>query len=89
VIVQIPGRRQFDLAIEVPRSEIGPIATHEQWEETYDRLAELARQHRSTLIFVNTRRLAERVTHHLAERLGQEQVAAHHGSLARRTRLAA
>jgi ATP-dependent Lhr-like helicase len=89
VIVQIPGRRQFDLAIEVPKSEIGPIATHEQWEETYDRLAELALQHRSTLIFVNTRRLAERVTHHLAERLGQEQVAAHHGSLARRTRLAA
>ena len=89
VIVQVPGRRQFDLAVEVPKSEIGPIATNEQWDETYDRLAELALQHRSTLIFVNTRRVAERVTHHLAERLGQEQVAAHHGSLARRTRLAA
>ena len=89
VIVQVPGRKQFDLAVEVPKSEIGPIATNEQWDETYDRLAELALQHRSTLIFVNTRRVAERVTHHLAERLGQEQVAAHHGSLARRTRLAA
>ena len=89
VIVQVPGRRQFDLAVEVPKSEIGPIATNEQWDETYDRLAELALQHRSTLIFVNTRRVAERVTHHLAERLGQDQVAAHHGSLARRTRLAA
>ncbi len=89
VIVQVPGRRTFDLAIEVPKSEIGPIATHEQWDETYDRLAELAQQHRSTLIFVNTRRVAERVTHHLAERLGHEQVAAHHGSLARRARLAA
>jgi ATP-dependent Lhr-like helicase len=89
VIVQVPGRRQFDLAVEVPRGELGPIATHEQWDETYDRLAELARQQRSTLIFVNTRRLAERVTHHLAERLGADLVAAHHGSLARRTRLAA
>jgi ATP-dependent Lhr-like helicase len=89
VLVQVPGRRQFDLAVEVPRSELGPIATHEQWDETYDRLAELARLHRSTLIFVNTRRVAERVTHHLADRLGQDQVAAHHGSLARRIRLAA
>jgi ATP-dependent Lhr-like helicase len=89
VIVQVPGRRHFDLAIEVPKSELGPIATHEQWEETYERLAELGLQHRSTLIFVNTRRSAERVTHHLAERLGQDQVAAHHGSLARRTRLLA
>ncbi len=89
VIVQVPGRRTFDLAVEVPKSELGPIATHEQWDETYDQLAELALQHRSTLIFVNTRRVAERVTHHLAERLGQEQVAAHHGSLARKTRLMA
>jgi len=59
------------------------------WEEVYDRLAELARAHRSTLIFVNTRRLSERITHHLAERLGTEAVAAHHGSLSRKLRLAA
>src|SRR3954468_17398961 len=77
----------MDLAIEVPLSEIGPIATNEQWDETYDRLAELAQQHRSTLVFVNTRRLAERVTLHLGERLGEDQVAAHHGSLARKLRL--
>src|SRR6202022_260744 len=59
------------------------------WAEIYDRVAELAKQHRSTLIFVNTRRLAERGAHHLGERLGTEAVAAHHGSLSRKLRLAA
>ncbi len=89
VIVQIPGRRAFDLAVEVPPSELGPVATHELWDEVYDRLATLVGEHRSTLVFVNTRRLSERLAHHLAERLGHEAVAAHHGSLARRTRLLA
>ncbi len=88
-IVQISTRRAFDLAVEVPRSELGPIATHELWGEVYDRLVELSSQHRSTLVFVNTRRLTERVAHNLAERLGHELVAAHHGSLSRRTRLLA
>src|SRR5207302_1762181 len=88
-IVNVGHRRALDLAVEVPRSELGPIATNEMWEEVYDRLAELARAHRSTLIFVNTRRLSERITHHLAERLGTEAVAAHHGSLSRKLRLAA
>jgi len=59
------------------------------WGEMYDRIAALAQQHRSTLIFVNTRRLAERVSHHLGERLGNDAVAAHHGSLSRKLRLAA
>ena len=59
------------------------------WGEIYDRIAELALQHRSTLVFVNTRRLAERVAHHLGERLGKDAVAAHHGSLSRKLRLAA
>ena len=59
------------------------------WGEIYDRLAELATEHRSTLVFVNTRRLAERLALHLGERLGEDQVAAHHGSLARKLRLAA
>jgi ATP-dependent helicase Lhr and Lhr-like helicase len=86
-VVDVGHRREMDLAIEVPRSELGPIATNEQWDETYDRLAELAQQHRSTLVFVNTRRLAERVALHLGERLGEDQVAAHHGSLARKLRL--
>src|SRR5256885_8516130 len=57
------------------------------WAEIYDRLAELILGHRTTLVFVNTRRLAERVAHHLAERLGESAVLAHHGSLSRRLRL--
>src|SRR5271157_2016680 len=86
-IVNIGHRRALDLAVEVPRSELGPIATNEMWEEVYDRLAELVRQHRSTLVFVNTRRLSERVSHHLTQRLGANAVAAHHGSLSRKVRL--
>jgi ATP-dependent Lhr-like helicase len=86
-IVQIGHRRQMDLAIEVPPSELGPVASNEMWGEIYDRLAQLANQHSSTLIFVNTRRLAERVAHHLGERLGRAAVAAHHGSLSRKLRL--
>ena len=73
----------------MPPSELGPIASNEMWGEIYDRIAELALQHRSTLVFVNTRRLAERVALHLGERLGEDLVAAHHGSLARKLRLAA
>src|SRR5258708_2927395 len=88
-VVQIGHRRELDLAVEVPGSELGPVASNEMWAEIYDRLATLATQHRSTLVFVNTRRLAERVAHHLAERLGKEAVAAHHGSLSRKLRLVA
>ena len=88
-IVQIGQRRELDLAVEVPASELGAVASNEMWGEVYDRIAELAKQHRSTLIFVNTRRLAERVAHHLGERLGKEAVAAHHGSLSRKLRLVA
>jgi ATP-dependent Lhr-like helicase len=88
-IVNIGHRRKMDLAIEVPSSELGPIASNEMWGEVYDRLAELAMQHRSTLVFVNTRRLAERLAMHLGERIGDDQVAAHHGSLSRKLRFAA
>jgi ATP-dependent helicase Lhr and Lhr-like helicase len=88
-VVQIGHRREMDLAVEVPSSELGPIASNEMWGEIYDRLAQLATQHSSTLVFVNTRRLAERVAHNLAERLGRDAVAAHHGSLSRKLRLAA
>ncbi len=87
VIVKIGHRRELDLAIEVPASELGPIASNEMWDEVYDRISTLTSQHRSTLIFVNTRRLAERLTHHLGERLGQDAVATHHGSLSRKLRL--
>jgi ATP-dependent helicase Lhr and Lhr-like helicase len=89
VIVQIGHRREIDLAIEVPASELSAVASNEMWGEIYDRVAALATQHRSTLIFVNTRRLAERMAHHLGERLGQDAVATHHGSLSRKLRLAA
>ncbi len=88
-IVSIPPGRALDLAIEKPPGELGAIATNEQWEERYDRLAELAREHRATLVFVSTRRLAERVAHRLCERLGEGNVAAHHGSLSRQIRLEA
>jgi len=88
-IVQIGHQRRVDLAVEVPASELGPVASHEMWDEIYDRITQLAREHRSTLVFVNTRRLAERVAHRLAERLGNDAVATHHGSLSRKLRLAA
>src|SRR5882757_9856445 len=88
-VVQIGQRRELDLGIEVPASELGPVASNEMWAEIYDRIATLATQHRSTLIFVNTRRLAERMSHHLAERLGSDAIAAHHGSLSRKLRLTA
>lgn len=89
VIVNVGHKRTLDLAVEVPGSPLGPITTNEMWDEIYDRLVELVGQHRATLIFVNTRRLVERVSHRLAERLGEENVAAHHGSLSRKLRLAA
>jgi ATP-dependent Lhr-like helicase len=88
-IVNIGHRRRLDLAVEVPASELGPVASNEMWGEIYDRLGELALQHRSTLVFVNTRRLAERLAMHLGERIGDDLVAAHHGSLSRKLRLAA
>jgi ATP-dependent Lhr-like helicase len=89
VIVDVGHRRELDLAVEVPADGLGPICTHAMWEEIYDRIAALAREHRSTLVFVNTRSLAERISHRLGERLGDSAVAAHHGSLSRKLRLAA
>ncbi|WNM57635.1 DEAD/DEAH box helicase [Candidatus Nitrospira allomarina] len=86
-IVDIGHRRQLDLQVEVPKDELGAIATNAIWSEIYDRIADIAGPHRSTLVFVNTRRLAERVAHHLEERLGENQVASHHGSLSRKLRL--
>jgi len=88
IIVEIEQRRRLDLAIEVPSSELGPIASNEMWDEIYQRVANLVQQQRSTLIFVNTRRLAERLAHHLAALLGEDAVASHHGSLSRVRRLA-
>ena len=86
-IVDTGHRRARDLAIEVPSSPLEAVMSGEVWDEIYDRLAELIRAHRTTLVFVNTRRLVERVTRHLSERIGAERVAAHHGSLAKEQRL--
>jgi ATP-dependent helicase Lhr and Lhr-like helicase len=87
-IVQVAQRRAFDLAVEVPGSELGAVASNEMWDEIYKRITKLVQQHRSTLIFVNTRRLAERVAHSLGSLLGEDAVASHHGSLSRLRRLA-
>ncbi|HXB22769.1 MAG TPA: DEAD/DEAH box helicase, partial [Candidatus Solibacter sp.] len=87
VVVNVGHKRELDLAVEVPGLELGPIATNDMWDEVYDRITALVEQHRSTLVFVNTRRMAERVAFNLAERLGEDTVGAHHGSLARKLRL--
>ncbi len=86
-IVDLGRRRPLDLAIEIPRDELSSVASKELWAETYDRIADLVREHRTTLVFANTRRLVERASHALAERLGEAAVAAHHGSLSRARRL--
>ena len=86
-IVDIGHARPRDLAIEVPAVPLAAVVPNDVWELVYDRLAKLAQGHRTTLIFVNTRRLAERLARHLSERLGREHVAAHHGSLAKEQRL--
>lgn len=86
-IVDVGHARQLDLAIEVPPSPLGAVCMHEQWAEVNARMVELIQTHHSTLIFVNTRRLAERVTHQLTELLGEDAVGSHHGSLAADIRL--
>ncbi|MFJ7286070.1 DEAD/DEAH box helicase [Pseudomonas sp. NPDC099000] len=86
-IIDIGHARPRDLDIEVPPVPLSAVMANDVWELVYDRLAVLAREHRTTLIFVNTRRLAERLSRHLSERLGKKAVAAHHGSLAKEFRL--
>ena len=87
-IVDTGHRRAMDLAIGMPEGqELGPIATHELWAQVLDQVADQIRSHHTTLVFVNTRRLVERIAHQLSERLGEDQVVAHHGSLSRTTRL--
>jgi len=81
VIVDVGHQRTLDLAIEVPPSELGTVCMHEQWAEINARIVELIHSHHATLIFVNTRRLAERLTHQLTELLGEGAISSHHGSL--------
>src|SRR6266702_2989794 len=86
-IIDIGHRRELDLAIEIPKSPLEAVMSNEVWKEVYHRLAELIQAHRTTLVFVNTRRMAERVTHHLSELLGADVVTSHHGSLSAKLRL--
>ena len=86
-IIDSGHTRNRDLALELPPAPLEAVMSGEVWTQVYDRLAELVREHRTTIVFVNTRRLAERVARHLSERIGEEHVAAHHGSLARDRRL--
>jgi len=86
-LVDIGHRRDLDLAIEMPGSPLETVCSHETWEEIFRRMAELIGGHRTTLVFVNTRKLAERVAARLTDVLGEGQVTSHHGSLARERRL--
>ena len=79
--------RDLDLGIEVPPSPLATVCSHEQWAEIYERIAELVRGHRTTLVFVNTRKMAERIAAQLSKLLGDDAVASHHGSLSRERRL--
>ncbi|HTD11606.1 MAG TPA: DEAD/DEAH box helicase, partial [Steroidobacteraceae bacterium] len=79
--------RARDLQLEIPAVPLEAVMSGDAWTQVYDRLAELVSEHRTTLVFVNTRRQAERIARHLAERLGDEQVTAHHGSMAKESRL--
>jgi Lhr-like helicase len=86
-IVYAGHQRVLDLGVEVPMDELGAVCTHEQWAVVHARLVELVQSHRSTLIFVNTRRMAERLTHQLSGLLGEDHVSSHHGSLSAEIRL--
>src|SRR5947209_9329141 len=86
-IIDSGHARTLDLAIEIPSSPLEAVMAAEVWDEIYERLVQLISEHRTTLVFVNTRRLAERLTLHLSERLGADQVTSHHGSLSKEKRL--
>ncbi|WP_414441377.1 DEAD/DEAH box helicase [Burkholderia sp. 22PA0106] len=85
-IVDVGHVRERDLALELPPVPLDAVMSNDVWERVYDRIAELAATHRTTLVFVNTRRLAERLARHLGDRLGNDAIAAHHGSLAKEAR---
>jgi ATP-dependent Lhr-like helicase len=86
-IVDTGSFRELDMAVEVPPSPLSTVCSHEQWAEIYARIEALVREHRTTLVFVNTRKMAERVAGKLTERLGEDSVTSHHGSLSRERRL--
>ncbi|MCI0481821.1 MAG: DEAD/DEAH box helicase, partial [Candidatus Dadabacteria bacterium] len=86
-IINTGHRRELDLSIEIPRSPLTAVMSNEVWDEIYEKLEELIGAHKTTLIFVNTRRLSERMTHNLTERFGANVIAAHHGSISKELRL--
>jgi ATP-dependent Lhr-like helicase len=86
-IIDEGHRREADVALELPGSPLQAVMSAEVWSEVYDRLAQIIAEHRTTLVFVNTRRLAERAARQLADRIGEDAVTAHHGSLSKETRL--
>jgi ATP-dependent Lhr-like helicase len=86
-IIDQGHRREMDLGLEIPRSPLSAVMSAEVWTEYYDRLTELIESHRTTLVFVNTRKMAERVARYLSDRLGGDAVTAHHGSLSKEARL--
>lgn len=87
LIVNVPDPRRTDVQVEVPATPLAAVASNEMWDEIYDRITKLVEENRSILVFVNTRKLSERIAHNLRERLGEEAVAAHHGSLSKKIRL--
>jgi ATP-dependent Lhr-like helicase len=86
-IIDEGHKRTIDLAIEIPRSDVETVMSNEVWEDYYNRLTQLITEHKTTLVFVNTRRMAERLARHLSDRLGEDAVTAHHGSLSKEKRL--
>jgi ATP-dependent Lhr-like helicase len=88
-IIDIGHQRRRELSIEVPDSPLAAIMSNEVWQQVYDRLVDLIKAHRTTLVFVNTRRMAERVAHELSERIADGSITAHHGSMAKEQRLSA
>ncbi|HLI97048.1 MAG TPA: DEAD/DEAH box helicase [Candidatus Baltobacteraceae bacterium] len=88
-VVDVGSRREMDIAVEIPSDELGPVASGEMWAEIYDRVADHIRSRRTTLIFVGTRRMSERVAFALTERLGEGIVMPHHGSLSKEKRFEA
>ena len=86
-IIDVGHVRELDLGVEVPQTELGAVCSNEQWAQVYERLCDMIDSHRSTLVFVNTRRLAERVSYHLSAKLGKDRVTSHHGSLSKDIRL--
>jgi ATP-dependent Lhr-like helicase len=88
-IVDTGHQRPRDLALEMPGAPLEAVMSAEVWQQVYEQLTRLIEAHRTTLVFVNTRRMAERVARQLSERLGEQAVTAHHGSMAKEHRLSA